>query len=272
VLFAAPLGGAVFALEILHRKGLEYYEALVPAAIGSVAGYGVYTAATGWGLQPIWRFPAPPLHLTMADLGWAAVCGVAGALVAAIFTATTLLARAAFRPLPPWARPVVAGALLGAVAFISPFGLTYAEFQLGGFARLPHVAVATLLLAVLGHLLSATITMAGGWKGGFIIPLFFMGYCLGRAASGWLPGADELVLATAMMVACNVGVTKTPLGSTLVVAGMAGMRLLPTMLIAALVSLLLTSGVGLLESQRSRGRDATAPRLAGGPGLEGAPA
>ncbi len=272
VLFAAPLGGAVFALEILHRKGLEYYEALVPAAIGSVAGYGVYTAATGWGLQPIWRFPTPPLHLTMADLGWAAVCGVAGALVAAIFTATTLLARAAFRPLPPWARPVVAGALLGAVAFISPFGLTFAEFQLGGFARLPHVAVATLLLAVLGHLLSATITMAGGWKGGFIIPLFFMGYCLGRAASGWLPGADELVLATAMMVACNVGVTKTPLGSTLVVAGMAGMRLLPTMLIAALVSLLLTSGVGLLESQRSRGRDATAPRLAGGPGLEGAPA
>ena len=40
---------AVFALEILHRKGLEYYEALVPAAIGSVAGYAVYTAATGWG-------------------------------------------------------------------------------------------------------------------------------------------------------------------------------------------------------------------------------
>ncbi len=137
VLFAAPLGGAVFALEILHRKGLEYYEALVPAAIGSVAGYGVYTAATGWGLQPIWHFPAPPLHLTMADLGWAAVCGVAGALVAAIFTATTLLARAAFRPLPPWARPVVAGALLGAVAFISPFGLTFAEFQLGGFAAPP---------------------------------------------------------------------------------------------------------------------------------------
>ena len=74
------------------------------------------------------------------------------------------------------------------------------------------------------------------------------------------------------MVACNVGVTKTPVGSTLVVADMGGMPLLPTMLIAALVSLLLTSGVGLLESQRSRGRDATAPRLAGGPGLEGAPA
>ena len=272
VLFAAPLGGAVFALEILHRKGMEYYEALVPAAIGSVAGYAIYTALTGWGLQPVWRFPTPPLHLTMADLGYAALCGVAGALVAAIFTGTTMLTRWAFRPLPSWARPVAAGVLLGAVAFISPYGLTYAEFQLGAFARLPHIAVATLLLAVLGHLLSATVTMAGEWKGGFIIPLFFIGYCLGRAAAGWLPGADEVVLATAMMVACNVGVTKTPLGSTLVVAAMAGMRLLPTMLIAALVSLLLTSGLGLLESQRSRGHADVLPQTSGEPGLEGSAA
>ncbi|MGN6693985.1 MAG: chloride channel protein, partial [Aquihabitans sp.] len=41
VLFAAPLGSAVFALEILHRRGLEYYEALLPAAVGSLCGYGV---------------------------------------------------------------------------------------------------------------------------------------------------------------------------------------------------------------------------------------
>jgi H+/Cl- antiporter ClcA len=94
--------------------------------------------------------------------------------------------------------------------------------------------------------------MAGTWKGGFIIPLFFIGYCLGRAATPFLPGANEIVLATAMMVACNVGVTKTPLASVLVVAGMSGLRLLPTMLIAAVVSLFLTSGVVLLESQRRR--------------------
>ncbi len=31
VLFGAPLGSAIFALEILHRRGLEYYEALMPA-------------------------------------------------------------------------------------------------------------------------------------------------------------------------------------------------------------------------------------------------
>jgi len=95
--------------------------------------------------------------------------------------------------------------------------------------------------------------MAGQWKGGFIIPLFFIGYCLGRAAGIELGHAQSYVVwATALMVACNVGVTKTPLGSTLVVAEMVGMRLLPTLLVAALVALLLTSGVRLIDSQRRR--------------------
>ena len=54
------------------------------------------------------------------------------------------------------------------------------------------------------------------------------------------------------MAAANVGVTKTLLGSTLVVTEMGGMRLLPTTLLAALVAMMLTSSVGLIESQRER--------------------
>src|SRR5213080_3726356 len=58
VLFGAPLGSAIFALEILHRRGLEYYEALLPAVIGSLSGYAVYVGLTHVGLQPVWHFPA----------------------------------------------------------------------------------------------------------------------------------------------------------------------------------------------------------------------
>jgi H+/Cl- antiporter ClcA len=54
------------------------------------------------------------------------------------------------------------------------------------------------------------------------------------------------------MVAANTGVTKTPIGSTLVVTEMAGITLLPTTLIAAVVALALTSSLGLIESQRRR--------------------
>ena len=52
VLFGAPLGAAVFALELLHRRGLQYYEALLPAVLGSLSGYAVYVVATDAGLAP----------------------------------------------------------------------------------------------------------------------------------------------------------------------------------------------------------------------------
>src|SRR6185437_9005874 len=142
--------------------------------------------------------------------------------------------------------------LLGAVAYVSPYALTFSEYQLQHLCTVPNVAVGVLLLAFVGHMLSAPITMAGGWKGGFIIPLFFMGYVLGRALTPFLPGANEIVLCTALMVACNVGVTKTPLASVLVVAGMSGLRLLPSMLIASVICLLLTSNYVLLESEKGR--------------------
>ena len=44
----------------------------------------------------------------------------------------------------------------------------------------------------------------------------------------------------------------TPLGSTLVVTEMAGLQLIPMTLIAAVVSLFLTSEVGLIHTQRRR--------------------
>ena len=83
-----------------------------------------------------------------------------------------------------------------------------------------------------------------GWRGGFIIPLFFIGVAAGRLTHLAFPGTNEVVLMAAFMAATNTGVTKTPLGSTLVVTQMAGLQLLPTTLIAAVVALLLTSEVG----------------------------
>jgi hypothetical protein len=54
------------------------------------------------------------------------------------------------------------------------------------------------------------------------------------------------------MVAANVGVTKTLIGSILIVTEMGGIHLLPTTLIAATIAVILTSEVGLIHSQRER--------------------
>jgi H+/Cl- antiporter ClcA len=250
VLFGAPLGAAVFALEILHRRGLEYYEALLPALIGALWGYGVYVVITGIGLEPVWQFPsALPLHAI--DLALAVACGVVGAGVASAFTYTTVGLRRVVVAVPSGLRPAAGGLALGLLAAVSPFALTFAEAQLGEITT-TSLAVHVLLLAAATKLVASAVTVASGWRGGFIIPLFFIGAALGQAAHGWFPGTNEWVLVSALMVACNVGVTKTPIGSVLVVSEMAGITVLPTTVIAAVVALLLTSNVSLIESQRRR--------------------
>ncbi|CAN5545587.1 chloride channel protein [soil metagenome] len=250
VLFGAPLGSALFALEILHRRGLEYYEALLPAVIGSLCGYVVYAGTTGLGLEPLFRFPSA-IVVRLPDLGWGVLAGVAGAMVAVAFTYLCLGLRRAIAVVPTSARPVLGGLALGGLAFATPYALTNGEVQIEHLTT-ARVAAGTLLLAAAVKLLASAVTVVSGWKGGFIIPLFFIGFCLAQAASPHLPGSNRWVLAAGFMVACNVGVTKTPIGSTLVVTEMAGMALLPSTLIAAVVSLVLTSSVGLIDSQRRR--------------------
>jgi H+/Cl- antiporter ClcA len=250
VLFAAPLGSALFALEILHRRGLEYYEALLPAAIGSLCGYAVSTLVTGTGLEPMWEIPAP-LELRPADLGYGVLAGVAGALIAVVFTYLVLGMRRLAAPVPVRMRPVAGAVVLSLMAFASPYALTNGEIQINDLTP-AKLVVGTLLLGAALKLVASAVAMATGWIGGFIIPLFFIGFALGHATEGHLPGGSSWALAAALMVACNVGVTKTPIGSVLVVTEMGGMVLLPTTLIAALVSLVLSSQVALIESQQRR--------------------
>lgn len=250
VLFGAPVGAALFALEILHRRGLEYHEALMPAVAGSLCGYAAFAAITGLGLAPVWSFP-PVAALRPADLAWAAAAGAVGAAVAAAFAAAVRVSSAVLGRLPDWARPVVGGLGLGLLALASPYALTFGEGQLGGLLGLTP-AVAVFAAAAAAKFAGTTLTVSSGWKGGFIIPLFFVGACLGRLGHAVLPLTNEIVLMAALMAATNAGVTKTPLGSALVVAGMTGLRLLPTTLIASMVALALADRVSLIESQRAR--------------------
>jgi len=250
VLFGAPLGSAVFALEILHRRGLEYYEALLPAVIGSLSGYLVNIVVSHLGVAPIWHFP-PIGTVHQIDLLWGAMCGLVGAAVAVTFTYATRGSQRAFRCLPGGVRPLVGGLVLGALAFWSPYALTFGEAQINTLIAAP-AAAGTFAVAALAKLCGTTVTLSSEWRGGFIIPLFFTGVALGRLGHQLVPGANEVVLMAAIMAAANCGVTKTPLGSALVVAEMSGLRLLPPVLIASVLSLFLTSEVALIHSQQAR--------------------
>jgi H+/Cl- antiporter ClcA len=250
VLFGAPLGSAVFALEILHRQGLEYYEALVPSLVGALSGYLVSILAGGAGLHPIFTLPVVT-RISAVDLLWGLACGVVGAAVAVTFTYLTRGLQWLFGHVPVLARPALGGLVLGLLALWSPWALTFGEAQIN--TQLATKATgAAFALAALAKLCGTTTTLASGWRGGFIIPLFFIGVTLGQAGHVLFPHSNQVVLIAALMAAANCGVTKTPLGSALVVSEMSGLVLLPPVILASLVSLFLTSEVGLIHSQRAR--------------------
>lgn len=82
--FGAPLGGAIFALEIPHRRGLEYYEALIPAVLSAILSFAVFRFNTGLTIGGIYHFAAVP-KLELINLAQGAIFGALGALVAVIF-------------------------------------------------------------------------------------------------------------------------------------------------------------------------------------------
>lgn len=249
VLFGAPLGAALFALEILHRRGLEYYEALLPAAMGSVSGWAVYAVVTGLGFDAVWRFPA--VHgIDGSDMLVGIAAGVAAAVVATGFVLTSRGLQRAFGCVPVWLAPVLGGLGLGALAFVTPYALTFGEAQIQHVVSV-QLAVGALLLAVAGKFVASAMITASGWRGGFIIPLFFMGAALGSVAAQVF-GINEVVAMSCLMAGINVGVTKTPFGSTTVIAEMTGLAILPPVLVASLVSLFLTNRVSMIETQRRR--------------------
>ncbi len=250
VLFGAPLGAAVFALEIPHRRGLEYYEAFVPAIIGAVSGFAVSTALGGLGLEPIWNLPGSDL-LSTIDLVWAVAAGVLGATIGVVFTLLVDVLHRVMTTIPASVRPGVGGLVLGALAIISPYALTNGELQILELGTTSPVTT-TLLVAGMVKLAAAAVALVTGWRGGFIIPLFFSGYALGWVVATWLSIDHTWMFVAATMVAANVAVTKTPVGSTLVVTEMSGLALGPVTIIGALTSLVLTSPIGLIENQRRR--------------------
>ena len=73
-----------------------------------------------------------------------------------------------------------------------------------------------------------------------------------------MPHTNQVLLIAALMAAVNCGVTKTPVGSALVVSEMAGLRLVPPVLVASIVSLFLTSSVGMIHTQRARDHESFA--------------
>ena len=101
-------------------------------------------------------------------------------------------------------------------------------------------------------MLTLSLSIWTGFRGGFIFFLLFIGTTIGKAISLLIPSIHPTVAIVSMMASVLVAALKTPMSGAIIISAISGVELIPIVTISTLVSYLLTSRFSLLQNQRSR--------------------
>ncbi|MEQ9500193.1 MAG: chloride channel protein [Deltaproteobacteria bacterium] len=176
-IFRAPLAGALFSAEVLYREMDLEFEVIVPAMISSIVGYSVFTLQFGSDRL----FDTPPFVFGgPAELLPYFVLALVVAAGAKAFVVTFAQVRAFFTRLsvPPLAKPVIGGAVVGSFAFVLPEG-PGAGYHLVQSAISGRPEVGFLVGAVLVKIIATSFTVGSGQSGGVFGPAIVIGGLLG---------------------------------------------------------------------------------------------
>ena len=255
--FGAPIGAALFALEIPHRRGLEYYEAVAPAVISAMFSFAVFRISTGITIGGFYHFELVP-ELTPMTLFEGLILGVIGAGVAVMFI---YVFRFIGRLLAPLENHLIAlatlgGLCIGLIAFFLPQTLFFSEEQIHTVIETGStLGIAMLLLIAIAKMFAISFTLHSGFLGGFIFPLFFIGANVGLAIAMAVPQVHPTVGMVCLMAAVNVAVTKTPVSTSIILSVLSGTAMLPVIVISSFTSFVLTGQIAMIGTQRSRQLD-----------------
>lgn len=256
--FGDPIGGPLFALEIPHRRGLEYYEAIIPAMVAGICSFSVFRMGTGLevgGIYNFGRFGDLP-SLTWLNLAEGAGLGLVGALAGIVFigmfrSMKWMVQRIEHRHI---LLALMGGLGIGWIAVLYPQTLFFSEQQIETqlLAESASFTVLMLLGICVAKMLAICLTIHGGFRGGFIFPLFFTGASLGLAIAFGIPTIHPTIAVLCCMSAINVAITKTPISTTIILTVLSDTTIMPVIAIASFTSFLITSNIGLLKTQRAR--------------------
>ncbi|RMH38865.1 MAG: chloride channel protein [Deltaproteobacteria bacterium] len=264
-LFRAPLGAALWALEVLYRDDFES-DGMFPCLISSVTAYSVFTSIFGQGslfAAPVTYEFRPEQLVFYAALGLA--CAPLGVLWIKLFYGTE---RRVFDrlPVPPWLKPALGGLAVGALALALPwvFGGGYGWMQDAlrtiddPLRQLPvgYAGFGLLLGLAVAKMLATALTISSGGSGGVFAPSLFVGGFAGGAFGllfhEWAPGIVDQPGAFVLvgMGAVYAGVSRAPIATIILVSELFGSYdLLVPLMFAEMITVLLLRRVTLYEQQ-----------------------
>ena len=242
--FGTPIAGAFFALEFVV-VGRIRYEAIFACLVAAILANQV---CEWWGAQHVHYALSHVPVFSIKLFAGVLFAGMCFGLVARVFATSThwlgdvIKKYRAYAPLRPFAGGilvVLALVLLGAGRYS---GLGIPVIQEAFLQPVPSYD----FVAKMG----LTITsLAAGFKGGEVTPLFFIGATLGNALAPLLD-MNFAFLAALGFMAVFAGASNTPLASILMGIEMFGSSIAVYMALACVVSYLFGGNKGIYKSQQ----------------------
>jgi len=256
--FGTPLTGAIFAMEVVVI-GRVQYDALIPVLVASIVGDRTCSA---WGIHhTVYHINISDTSARFAELTphWVAACVVAGilfGLAGRLFAELTHTLQQVFKrwiPFAPW-RP----ALGGVIVILLTLAVGTRDY-LGIGVTTPNGHGVSIVNAFAAggaepyswalKLLFTAITLAAGFKGGEVTPLFFIGATLGNTLAVLFHVPIDL-FAGLGFIAVFAGAANTPLACTIMGVELFGSQYLVYYAIACFVAYYFSGHSGIYLSQR----------------------
>lgn len=242
--FGTPLAAAIFSMEIVS-VGLMSYSALVPCVIAS------FTASM---IADI--FHAPPDHFyfwgvpdfTFIPAAKIIVIALIFALASVVFCLMLHSSEKVYhRFLPnPYVRVFVGGLLVIGMAYL----FNTRDYLGAGLPMIAKCFTGSIpWYAFLLKMIFTAVTLGAGFKGGEIVPSFFIGATLGCVV-GPLFGLPSTLCAACGMVGLFCGVTNCPITSILMSFELFGTGGMPYYIITIAICYMMSGYYGLYSSQK----------------------
>lgn len=241
--FGTPIAGAVFGLEVLLIRRLKL-DAVLPAFAASfIADIVTKLWQTNHTHYPIGVIPNLTVQIFLYAVLVGAICGVVAITFCKLMHTTSHLFKSTIK-YPPM-RPLIGGIivaigiwLIGNTKYI---GLGIPTIVQSFEQTLPASDFALKIIFTV-------LTLATGFKGGEVTPLFFIGATLGNALCYFIPLPIGL-LAGMGFVAVFAGATNTPLACALMAVELFGIECSIYALIACAVAYFISGNNSIYKSQ-----------------------
>ena len=243
-LFGTPMAAAIFSMEMIS-VGVMYYIALVPCVISSLIAHGIAT-----------YFNATNKFFIIDDIPDFTIFNSIKISILAIFCALVSILLCVALHSSEWAykkyfknrytRAFVGGCLVIVATLLvgnqtyNGTGINVIQSSIDGSVR-PEAFILKIIFTAL--------TLGAGYKGGEIVPSFFVGATFG-CLFGNIIGFSPSLCAAVGMTSLFCGVTNCPITSLLISFELFGYDGMPYFLLAIPFSYMLSGYFGLYRSQR----------------------